>query len=180
MTRELTGPAPTRTRRQWPTLNRRARIVTANPVRTELVTTNLAQLRALHDNPNAEIVRLIHLEVDHANPDAAVARALVRYTDHNTSTLTTGTPAVRLTLNPHSVNTARQVGTALAWVLAVTSAATVTGGLIWDLFGDQITAVVKILALAGGGALALIALLWLLSAKAGICPGLHCPGCPHH
>lgn len=67
----------------------------------------------------------------------------------------------------------------LAIVIGVPAALAATGWLVWVLFGAAIAAAVKLIATA----VAVIALIilgtWLLSAKAGVCPGLHCPGCPH-
>jgi len=177
MTRPLPAaqPRPARTPFRWPTL-RRAHIATINPVRTDTITVDTWQAHNLADNPDVEI--------RHARFVApGQVRMVVRYPDRAAPPPARQAP-IRLEWNRPALRAIREVaiavGKALTWALAVGAATVVTGGLLWHLLADELTAAARILLIAGGSTVALIALVWLLSAKAGICPGLHCPGCPHH
>lgn len=64
-------------------------------------------------------------------------------------------------------------------VLAIVIGIPAVGWLVWVLFGAAITAAVKLIATAVATIALIVLGTWLLSAKTGVCPGLHCPGCPH-
>lgn len=63
-------------------------------------------------------------------------------------------------------------------VAAITGCAAVLAGLGWAV--AQLVHAITASAPAIAGALFLVLLVaWLLAGRAGVCAGLHCPGCPH-
>jgi hypothetical protein len=159
-------PAPPRPRQarplfRWPSLRRSTTTVAL--IRTEPVVVTPAEFRALEANPDVQII--------HARPyGPGRAKLMVRYPDraapHNRP------PAVR-------VEGGTRAALIFAAILGAPAALAVAGYLIWHLFADTITAAAQVVATVGGGIIVALVILWLLFAKAGVCPGLHCPGCPH-
>lgn len=167
MTRALPPATPTRTRRRMPTPPwARARVTEASPVRTATVVVGPREYANLVTNPNATILR------EHLVGPRAV-KVVVRYTDRTASTLQSRPPIVRFT-------GVGRWARAMAVLIVVPAAAYALGWAVWHYFGDAITHGLFLLA-EGLGAVGVAAVIfWFLSSKAGICPGYHCPGCPHN
>ena len=176
MPRALPSPAPPRTpvRPRWPWP--RTRVVAAHPVRTDTVVAAVDEALKLWENPN---VRILHAR--RISPDQT--KMVIRYTDRTVSALPPRRAPIRIVIDEDAARTARTflVNTAKIvglWTSAALMVAAVAVG-VWHFWGDEITAAVKVLIVVAAVA-GLAGIVWLLSAKAGICPGLHCPGCPHH
>lgn len=141
---------------------RRARVVSANPVRTEPVIGTADQIARLVNNPHVVIVSYPVRLAD------GRWKVVVTWTDR----------AVDVRQSRYIVTGGRRAALT-ATVTVGTLVLTYTAArVVWWLCADQIVAGLKA-ALTGGVAVVLIAALcgwWLRHGRNG-CPGLHCPGC---
>lgn len=142
----------------------RARVTDVRPVRIAPATVSLAQVRELRTRPDVREVRAL------ARVGEDRYRVEVRYIDP---------PARRRRRLPFRFEGVARYLRIMAVVFGVPAGLFGVGWLVWVLFGAAIAAAVKLIVTVLGVALAVVLAVWLLSAKAGVCPGLHCPGCPH-
>lgn len=148
----------------------RARITAIRPVTAETRTVSLREIRRRVRDPR----------VTGVTPHRRVGPNAYEVTFHLAAPPPTKVRrrAPRL---PFRIEGGKAYALTMAAVIGIPAAIGTTVWIIWTKYGQQI---LHTLTLAAGAAVAALtlaaALLWLLSAKAGICPGLHCPGCPHH
>lgn len=137
-----------------------------HPVRSTTVTGSHAHLANLARNPNT---RAMTEPVQ--RPDGTW-QAQIRYIDRTQRVLTREEARRR-----QRVRKAARIAAAVAAVLVGTFG---TGWMAWTLWGDSITAALK-LAATCAAVTALIALgFWWTNHGSNGCPGLHCKGCKGH
>jgi hypothetical protein len=149
----------------------RARITQIRPVARDVVQATTAQMRRIADNPNTHTITDL-TRVGPGYVQATITRVTAPVRPRRRLPVT-------VTLDPQALTVARRAVTAAAVITAVPAALFGAGWLTWELWGQQITHALGIFLGSAAVILSLIALAWVLSSKAGICAGIHCPGCPH-
>jgi hypothetical protein len=115
-----------------------------------------------------------------ANPNVTIHNARVIRTGYHVH-LTYRDRPLRLPRRPPIVveGLGRYLRT-MAVVFGIPAALFATGWLTWVLFGDQITAALKLAMTVTALILSALLVGSLLIHKTGRCPGLHCPRCNGH
>jgi hypothetical protein len=167
----ITAPTPTRRPRtgRWRDTLRRNRTQVAI-VRTDTLTVTAHEYRNLAANPNVDI--------RHARPHGpGMVKVVVRYPDR--AAPRRREPLLRFSIAPEALRAAATVGKVTAGITGSLTGLAALGWTVWAVWGEQISHALLLAAGAAVTAAVIAGLMWMLSAKAGICPGLHCPGCPH-